>query len=174
MAAAAAVVSSRVVVPRMKLGSQGLEVSALGLGCMGMSFAYGPPKPEADMVKLIHHAVTAGVTFLDTSDFYGPHTNELLLGKALQLRTPAPAVGLSGTRCSSWPPSSASCTSTASRRSTATRRTCGRRARAASGGSASTASISTTNTASTPGYPLKSRCVLSSCSCLSFVLTREY
>ncbi|CAD6268914.1 unnamed protein product [Miscanthus lutarioriparius] len=51
---------------------------------MGMSFAYGPPKPEADMVKLIHHAVAAGVTLLDTSDFYGPHTNELLLGKALQ------------------------------------------------------------------------------------------
>jgi len=46
---------------------------------MGMSFAYGPPKPEADMVKLIHHAVAAGVTLLDTSDFYGPHTNELLL-----------------------------------------------------------------------------------------------
>ena len=68
MAAAAAVVSSRVVVPRMKLGSQGLEVSALGLGCMGMSFAYGPPKPEPDMVRLIHHAIAAGVTFLDTSD----------------------------------------------------------------------------------------------------------
>jgi aryl-alcohol dehydrogenase-like predicted oxidoreductase len=73
----------------MKLGSQGLEVSALGLGCMGMSFAYGPPKPELDMVRLIHHAVAAGVTFLDTSDFYGPHTNELLLGKALQLKDAA-------------------------------------------------------------------------------------
>ncbi|KAL6851544.1 hypothetical protein ACP4OV_020477 [Aristida adscensionis] len=73
-----------VVVPRMKLGSQGLEVSAQGLGCMGMSAFYGPPKPEADMVALVRRAVAAGVTLLDTSDFYGPHTNELLLGKALQ------------------------------------------------------------------------------------------
>ncbi|KAM5569793.1 hypothetical protein ABKV19_017020 [Rosa sericea] len=65
---------------RMKLGSQGLEVSAQGLGCMGMSV---PPKPEPDMIKLIHHAINAGVTFLDTADVYGPFTNELLLGKAL-------------------------------------------------------------------------------------------
>ncbi|CAN6275471.1 unnamed protein product [Urochloa humidicola] len=68
----------------MKLGSQGLEVSAQGLGCMGMSAFYGPPKPEPDMIKLIHHAVATGVTFIDTSDVYGPHTNELLIGKALQ------------------------------------------------------------------------------------------
>ena len=73
-----------VTVPRMKLGSQGTEVSALGLGCMGMSAYYGPPKPEPDMIALIHHAVAAGVTLLDTSDVYGPHTNEILLGKALQ------------------------------------------------------------------------------------------
>ncbi|XP_062183976.1 probable aldo-keto reductase 2 [Phragmites australis] len=73
-----------VSVLRMKLGSQGLEVSAQGLGCMGMSTAYGPPKPEPDMIALIRHAVAAGVTFLDTSDVYGPHTNEILLGKALQ------------------------------------------------------------------------------------------
>ncbi|CAN6270632.1 unnamed protein product [Urochloa humidicola] len=66
------------------LRSQGLEVSAQGLGCMGMSAFYGPPKPEPDMIKLIHHAVATGVTFLDTSDFYGPHTSELLLGRALQ------------------------------------------------------------------------------------------
>jgi len=79
MAAAAAV-----SVPRIKLGSQGLEVSAQGLGCMSMSGVYGPPKPEPDMIKVIHHAVAAGVTFLDTSDVYGPHTNEILLGKALQ------------------------------------------------------------------------------------------
>ncbi|KAA8548320.1 hypothetical protein F0562_000004 [Nyssa sinensis] len=71
-------------VGRMKLGSQGLEVSAQGLGCMGMSFYYGPPKPEADMIALIHHAINSGVTFLDTSDFYGPHTNEILVGKALK------------------------------------------------------------------------------------------
>ncbi|KAK3414628.1 hypothetical protein EUGRSUZ_H00485 [Eucalyptus grandis] len=69
---------------RIKLGSQGLEVSAQGLGCMGMSSAYGPPKPDPDMMALIHHAVSSGVTFLDTSDIYGPHTNEILLGKALK------------------------------------------------------------------------------------------
>ncbi|XP_020246881.1 probable aldo-keto reductase 2 [Asparagus officinalis] len=71
-------------VPRIKLGSQGLEVSAQGLGCMGMSAFFGPPKPEPDMIDLIRFAVDAGVTFLDTSDFYGPFTNELLLGKALK------------------------------------------------------------------------------------------
>ncbi|GMN66160.1 hypothetical protein TIFTF001_035220 [Ficus carica] len=71
-------------VRRIKLGSQGLEVSAQGLGCMGMSAFYGPPKPEPDMIALIHHAVHTGVTFLDTSDVYGPFTNEILLGKALK------------------------------------------------------------------------------------------
>ncbi|XP_015962469.2 probable aldo-keto reductase 2 isoform X2 [Arachis duranensis] len=71
-------------VGRMKLGSQGLEVSQQGLGCMGMSAVYGPPKPEPDMVALIHHAVQSGVTFLDTADVYGPHTNEILIGKALK------------------------------------------------------------------------------------------
>lgn len=72
--------------PRViKLGSQGLEVSALGLGCMGMSFGYGPPKPEEDMIPLIRYAVNdLGITFLDTSDIYGPHLNEFLLGKALK------------------------------------------------------------------------------------------
>ncbi|KAI6693867.1 hypothetical protein NL676_021577 [Syzygium grande] len=71
-------------VRRIKLGSQGLEVSAQGLGCMGMSAAYGPPKSEHDMIALLHHAVGSGVTFLDTSDIYGPHTNDILLGKALK------------------------------------------------------------------------------------------
>ncbi|KAI8566904.1 hypothetical protein RHMOL_Rhmol02G0078600 [Rhododendron molle] len=70
-------------VGRMKLGSQGLVVSAQGLGCMVMSAFYGPPKPDEDMIKLIHHAVDSGVTLFDTSDIYGPHTNEILLGKAL-------------------------------------------------------------------------------------------
>ncbi|CAL1404335.1 unnamed protein product [Linum trigynum] len=73
-------------VKRIKLGSQGLEVSAQGLGCMGMSAFYGPAKPEQDMIALIHHAIDRGVTFLDTSDIYGPHTNEVLLGKALKKR----------------------------------------------------------------------------------------
>ncbi|PWA78352.1 aldo/keto reductase/potassium channel subunit beta [Artemisia annua] len=71
-------------VPKGKLGSQGLVVSAQGLGCMGMSCFYGPAKPEADMIKLIHHAIQSGVTFLDTSDVYGPYTNEILIGKALK------------------------------------------------------------------------------------------
>ncbi|KAK1371074.1 putative perakine reductase [Heracleum sosnowskyi] len=76
--------SGGAVVPRMKLGSQGLEVSAQGLGCMGMSAFYGPPKPDADMIHLVHHAIQNGITFLDTSDVYGPHTNEILLSKALK------------------------------------------------------------------------------------------
>lgn len=74
-------------VRRVKLGSQGLEVSALGLGCMGMSAYYGPPKPEADMIKVIHHAINSGVTMLDTSDAYGPHTNEILIGKVIHSTT---------------------------------------------------------------------------------------
>ena len=68
-------------VKRMKLGSQGLEVSAQGLGCMGLSSFYGAPKPETDAIALLHLAIESGVTFLDTSDIYGPQTNELLLGK---------------------------------------------------------------------------------------------
>lgn len=70
--------------PRIKLGSQGLEVSAQGLGCMGMSAFYGAPKPDSDMISLIHHAVDSGITLLDTSDIYGPFTNEILVGKALK------------------------------------------------------------------------------------------
>ncbi|VVA94007.1 unnamed protein product [Arabis nemorensis] len=71
-------------VRRMKLGSQGFEVSAQGLGCMGLSAFYGAPTPETNAVALLRHAINAGVTFLDTSDIYGPSTNELLLGKALK------------------------------------------------------------------------------------------
>ncbi|KAI9156500.1 hypothetical protein LWI28_007676 [Acer negundo] len=71
-------------VRRIQLGSQGLQVSAQGLGCMGMSAFYGPPKPDSDMIVLIHHAINSGITFLDTSDIYGPHTNEILLAKALK------------------------------------------------------------------------------------------
>lgn len=65
------------------LGNQ-LEVSALGLGCMGMSFGYGPAKDTKEMIKLIHHAVDLGVTFFDTAEVYGPFTNELLVGEALE------------------------------------------------------------------------------------------
>ncbi|XP_028792230.1 probable aldo-keto reductase 2 [Neltuma alba] len=71
-------------VGRIKLGSQGLEVSAQGLGCMNMSGAHGTPKPEPDMIALVHHAIQSGITHLDTTDIYGPHTNEILLGKALK------------------------------------------------------------------------------------------
>ena len=72
-------------VPRIKLGGQGFEVSVQGLGCMGMNAFYGPPKSEDEMISLIHYAVSKGITFLDTSDVYGPHTNELLLGKVRYL-----------------------------------------------------------------------------------------
>lgn len=69
-------------VPRRKLGpDHGLEVSALGLGCMGMSSFYGTPKPEEEMIELIRYAVQCGITLLDTADVYGPHTNEVLIGK---------------------------------------------------------------------------------------------
>ena len=66
-----------------KLGRSGLEVSALGLGCMGMSFSYGPPKDRQEMIELLRAAVDRGVTFFDTAEVYGPFTNEELLGEAL-------------------------------------------------------------------------------------------
>lgn len=68
-----------------KLGLAGLEVSALGLGCMGMSEFYGG-RDEAEAVATIHRAIDLGVTFLDTADMYGPFTNEVLVGKAIDDR----------------------------------------------------------------------------------------
>jgi aryl-alcohol dehydrogenase-like predicted oxidoreductase len=65
------------------LGKNGLEVSALGLGCMGMSFSYGPPKDKQEMIDLIRTAVERGITFFDTAEVYGPFTNEELVGEAL-------------------------------------------------------------------------------------------
>jgi len=65
------------------LGKSGLEVSALGLGCMGMSFSYGPAKDKQEMISLLHSAVERGVTFFDTAEVYGPYINEELLGEAL-------------------------------------------------------------------------------------------
>jgi len=65
------------------LGNSGLEVSAIGLGCMGMSFSYGPPKDKLEMISLIRTAVERGVTFFDTAEVYGPFTNEELVGEAL-------------------------------------------------------------------------------------------
>jgi len=66
-----------------KLGKSGLEVSALGLGCMGMSFGYGPPADRGEMIALIRAAVDRGVTFFDTAQVYGPFTNEELVGEAI-------------------------------------------------------------------------------------------
>jgi len=68
---------------KRKLGKSTLEVSALGLGCMGMSFSYGPPKDKPEMVSLLRTAVDRGVTFFDTAEVYGPFTNEELVGEAL-------------------------------------------------------------------------------------------
>jgi len=68
---------------KRKLGNSNLEVSALGLGCMGMSFGYGAAHDEGEMISLIRTAVDRGVTFFDTAEVYGPFTNEVLLGKAL-------------------------------------------------------------------------------------------
>jgi aryl-alcohol dehydrogenase-like predicted oxidoreductase len=69
---------------KRKLGSSGLEVSALGLGCMGMSFGYGPAADKPEMIALIRTSVERGVTFFDTAQVYGPFTNEDLVGEALQ------------------------------------------------------------------------------------------
>jgi aryl-alcohol dehydrogenase-like predicted oxidoreductase len=68
---------------KRKLGKSGLQVSAIGLGCMGMSFSYGPPKDKQEMISLLRAAVERGVTFFDTAEVYGPFTNEALVGEAL-------------------------------------------------------------------------------------------
>lgn len=68
---------------KRKLGNSGLEVSALGLGCMGMSFSYGPPKDTREMIAVLRAAVERGITFFDTAEVYGPFLNEELVGEAL-------------------------------------------------------------------------------------------
>jgi aryl-alcohol dehydrogenase-like predicted oxidoreductase len=73
----------RKTMQKRKLGKSGLEVSALGLGCMGMSFSYGPPADKKEMISLLRAAVERGVTFFDTAEVYGPFTNEELVGEAL-------------------------------------------------------------------------------------------
>jgi aryl-alcohol dehydrogenase-like predicted oxidoreductase len=70
-------------VKKRKLGNSGLEVSAIGLGCMGMSFGLGPAKDKQEMILLIRSAVERGVTFFDTAEVYGPFTNEELVGEAI-------------------------------------------------------------------------------------------
>src|SRR5437868_5362390 len=69
---------------KRKLGNDGLEVSALGLGCMGLSFGYGPAAEKQDAIKLIRNAFELGVIFFDTAEAYGPFKNEELLGEALE------------------------------------------------------------------------------------------
>src|ERR687885_389386 len=68
---------------KRQLGNSNLEVSATGLGCMGMSFSYGPPADKQEMISLLHAAVERGITFFDTAEVYGPFTNEELVGEAL-------------------------------------------------------------------------------------------
>src|SRR3979411_2465537 len=68
---------------KRRLGKSNLEVSAIGLGCMGMSFSYGPPKDKQEMTSLLRAAVERGITFFDTAEVYGPFTNEELVGEAL-------------------------------------------------------------------------------------------
>ena len=68
---------------KRKLGNSNLEVSAIGLGCMGMSFSYGPPKDKQEMISVLRAAVERGVTFFDTAEVYGPYLNEELVGEAL-------------------------------------------------------------------------------------------
>src|SRR4051794_9424827 len=68
---------------KRKLGKQNLEVSAIGLGCMGMSWSYGPPMEKSAAISLLRAAVERGVTFFDTAEVYGPLTNEELVGEAL-------------------------------------------------------------------------------------------
>ncbi len=100
---------------KRKLGKSNLEVSALGLGCMGMSFSYGPPADKKEMISLIRTAIELGVTFFDTAEVYGPFTNEELVGEALApLRdqvviatkfgfAPNPEDGGKWTALNSWP-----------------------------------------------------------------------
>ncbi|KAE8664684.1 putative aldo-keto reductase 3 [Hibiscus syriacus] len=74
----------RLQIPRVKLGTQGLEVSKLGFGCFGLTGGYNDPVPDDVGISIIKHAFHRGITFFDTSDIYGPHTNEILVGKALK------------------------------------------------------------------------------------------
>ncbi|XP_062162594.1 probable aldo-keto reductase 1 [Alnus glutinosa] len=76
--------ANEVQIPRVKLGNQGLEVSKLGFGCMSLSGGYNSPLSDEDGISVIKYAFNKGITFFDTSDAYGPHSNEILLGKALK------------------------------------------------------------------------------------------
>ena len=129
------------MIPKRRLG-QGLEVSAIGLGCMGMSFGYGPPADKQEMISLIRAAVERGVTFFDTAEVYGPFTNEELVGEALApFREQVVIATKFGFKLDPTP---------ASRRVwTAGRSTSSRSPRPRSSGSRSTRSTCSTSTAST-------------------------
>src|SRR3989442_722422 len=75
--------SKEKLVKKRKLGKRGLEVSAIGFGCMGMSMSYGPAGDRQEMISLLRTAVERGVTFFDTAEVYGPFVNEELVGEAL-------------------------------------------------------------------------------------------
>src|SRR5256885_16518093 len=88
---------------KRNLGAESLEVSAIGLGCMGMSWSYGPPKDKQEMTALLRAAAERGVTFFDTAEVYGPFKNEQLVGEAL-----APFRGEAGIATKSgWAPNPA-------------------------------------------------------------------
>ena len=73
----------RFLIPKVKLGSQGFEVSKLGFGCMGLSAFLNAPVSDEVGISIIKEAFNRGVTFFDTADIYGPHTNEILVGKVI-------------------------------------------------------------------------------------------
>src|SRR6201985_3430526 len=79
-----AFLKNNMIMEKRKLGKSGLEVSALGLGCMGISFGYGPATDTKDAIKLIRSAYDLGVTFFDTAEAYGPYVNEEVVGEALK------------------------------------------------------------------------------------------
>jgi aryl-alcohol dehydrogenase-like predicted oxidoreductase len=128
-----------------KLGNSGLEVSAMGLGCMGMSMAYGLPPERKDMIALIGQAVDRGVTFFDTAELYGPYTNEELVGEALAPYRGRVAIATKfGIRLDA---------SGQQVQDTADPKRFARASRARSGDYGSMPSTSTTSTASTPRCP---------------------
>ena len=130
---------------KRKLGRSDLEVSALGLGCMGMSFGFGPAADKNEMISVIRGAVERGVTFFDTAEVYGPFTNEELVGEAL-----APFRGPGGDRHEVRVRSGSGGRSGGCRPSTAALSTSSRSPRPRSSGSGSTPSTSSTSTVSIP------------------------